>query len=231
MAIKLYDLAGANPELRFSPFCWRIRMALAHKGLAVETTPWRFTDKPAIAATGQGLVPVIEDGAMLLHDSWAIATYLEDTYPDRPSLFGGPGGRAMARFIGAWADSTVHLGVARCVVKDIWEVLDPKDQPYFRESREKRFGMSLEAFVANRAATVKDFRASLGPLRFTLGKQPYLGGEAPNYADYIVFGAFMWARNVSDFPLLEADDPVHAWRGRLLAAFDGLAGRSLGYEV
>ena len=231
MAIKLYDLAGANPDRRFSPFCWRIRMALAHKGLAVETLPWRFTDKPALAATGQGLVPVIEDAGAMIHDSWTIACHLEDAYPDHPSLFGGPGGRALARFIGAWTDSTVHLGVAKLVLKDIWEALDPKDQPYFRESREKRFGMSLEAVVANRDATVKDFRASLGPLRFTLGKQDFLGGAAPNYADYIVFGAFMWARNVSDFKLLEADDPVHAWRARLLAAFDGLAGHSLGYEV
>jgi hypothetical protein len=32
MAIKLYDLAGAKSERRFSPFCWRTKMALAHKG-------------------------------------------------------------------------------------------------------------------------------------------------------------------------------------------------------
>ena len=231
MTIQMYDLAGADPARRFSPFCWRTRMALAHKGLAVETIPWRFTEKARLAASGQGLVPVLVDGANTVADSWAIATYLEATYPQHPSLFGGPGGLAMARFIGAWTDSVVHLGVARCVVKDIWDVIDPADQPYFRESREKRFGVSLEAFVANRAETVKEFRTSLGPLRFTLTKQPYLGGEAPNYADYIVFGAFMWARNVSAFPLLEADDPVHAWRARLLAAFNGLAGNSLGYQL
>ncbi len=231
MALRLYDLAGADPDRRFSPFCWRIRMALAHKGLAVETLPWRFGEKARLAASGQGLVPVLEDGATVVSDSWAIACHLEDQYPDRPSLFGGPGGRAMARFIAAWTDSVVHLGVARCVVKDIWDVIAPADQPYFRDSREKRFGMTLEQFVANRDATVLEFRASLGPLRFTLGKQPFLGGDSPNYADYTVFGAFMWARNVSAFRLLEAEDPVHAWRARLLAAFDGLAGGSLGYEV
>ena len=54
MAIVMYDLAGADPALRFSPYCWRIRMALAHKGLPVETVPWRFTDKDAIAFSGQG---------------------------------------------------------------------------------------------------------------------------------------------------------------------------------
>jgi len=44
MAITLYDLAGAETDRRFSPFCWRTRMALAHKRLDVETVPWRFTE-------------------------------------------------------------------------------------------------------------------------------------------------------------------------------------------
>ena len=45
MTIQMYDLAGADPAVRFSPYCWRTRMALAHKGLAVESVPWRFTEK------------------------------------------------------------------------------------------------------------------------------------------------------------------------------------------
>ena len=48
MNIKMYDLAGADANRRFSTYCWRIRMALAHKGLEVETIPWRFTDKDAM---------------------------------------------------------------------------------------------------------------------------------------------------------------------------------------
>ena len=28
MAIEMFDLAGADEALRFSPYCWRIRMAL-----------------------------------------------------------------------------------------------------------------------------------------------------------------------------------------------------------
>src|SRR6266496_2879469 len=62
MPIILYDLAGAEPDRRFSPFCWRARMALAHKGLEVETVPWRFAEKDAIAFSGQGRVPVLIDG-------------------------------------------------------------------------------------------------------------------------------------------------------------------------
>jgi Glutathione S-transferase, N-terminal domain len=54
MGLQLYDLAGAEPERRFSPYCWRIKMVLAHKGLPFDTIPWRFTDKDAIAFSGQG---------------------------------------------------------------------------------------------------------------------------------------------------------------------------------
>ena len=60
---------------------------------------------------------------------------------------------------------------------------------------------------------------------------PYLGGDAPNYADYIVFGAFQWARVVSPFKLLAEDDPVHAWREKLLDAFDGMARKSPGHPL
>ena len=62
MPIEMHDLAGADASLRFSPYCWRTRLALAHKGLAVQTIPWRFTEKDALAFSGQGRVPVIRDG-------------------------------------------------------------------------------------------------------------------------------------------------------------------------
>ena len=68
-------------------------------------------------------------------------------------------------------------------------------------------------------------------MRMTLKTQPFLGGTAPNYADYIVFGGFQWARVVSPFKLLAENDPVHAWREKLLDAFDGMARKSPGYDV
>jgi len=50
MPIKLYDLAGAEDDCRFSPFCWQVKMALKHKGLNAQEIPWRFTEKEAIAS-------------------------------------------------------------------------------------------------------------------------------------------------------------------------------------
>jgi glutathione S-transferase len=226
MPIVLYDLAGADPALRFSPYCWRIRMALAHKGLAVETVPWRFTDKEMIRFSGQGRVPVIRDGQTIVSDSWAIACHLEAQYPERPSLFGGSGGQAHARLINAWADVAVLGAAARLVVRDILDVLDPKDSDYFRSSREQRFGMTLEAVQEDgRANRLAAFRDSLTPARLVLRAQPWLGGAAPSYADHILFGTLQWPRCISRFEMLAPDDPVAAWQERALDLYDGL-GRS-----
>jgi glutathione S-transferase len=227
----LYDLAGAEPERRFSPYCWRTRMALAHKGLPVRTVPWRFTDKDVIAFTGQGRVPVLVDGETAVHDSWTIALYLEEHYPDRPSLFHGSDAMAVTRFVNSWADRVLVPMVATLILVDIHDHLHDKDRAYFRASREKAFGKPLEEVMAERDARVVSFRQTLEPLRATLRAQPFIAGDAPAYADYIPFGVLQWARAISPFPLLDAGDPVFAWRDRLLDAFDGLARTAPAYAA
>jgi glutathione S-transferase len=226
----MYDLAGADPARRFSPYCWRTRMALAMKGLPVETIPWRFTEKQTLSELGCEKVPVLVDGDRTIADSWAIAEYLEEAYPDRPSLFGGPGGHALTRFINAWTDAALHAGLVRMVVADIPKVLTPEDAAYFRQSREARFGMALEAVQADRDARLEGFRQGLHPLRMVLRTQPFLGGAAPLYADAIVFGGFQWGRCVSPFRLLAEDDPVEAWRQRMLDLHGGLARAAPGFD-
>jgi glutathione S-transferase len=231
MTITLYDLAGAEADRRFSPFCWRIRMALAHKELPVETVAWRFTEKEALAPTGQGRVPVIVDKGRWVSESWVIANYLEDTYPERPTLFGGSAGRAATRFVQGWADTTLHPGLVRFLVLDVWQHVHQKDKAYFRKSREERFSSTLEAVQFDRDERLPAFRQSLQPLRSLLEAQPFIGGDKPLYADYIVFGGFQWARCISSFKLLEPDDPVTAWRERMLDLFSALARESKGYPV
>jgi glutathione S-transferase len=232
MALKLYELVGTDAARPFSPYCWRIRMALAHKELSAESIPWRFTEKTAIAPHGSEKVPVMLDGDRPVVDSWAIANYLEDTYPDRPSLFGGEGGRAMARMINAWGDIAIVGGIFPLIIADIPNNLAEVDATYFRQSREARFGgRKLEEIMASRDSGVVAFRRSLEIMRQTFKTQPYLGGATPNYADYIVFGGFQWARVVSPFRLIESDDPIYAWREKLLDAFDGMARKSPGHAV
>jgi glutathione S-transferase len=232
MAITLFDLSGKAGR-RFSPFGWRARMALAHKGLErdARVEPIRFSDKAKLAFSGQQLVPVLVDGDDVVSDSWAIACHLEAAYADRPSLFGGDAGRGMARLIAAWVDTQVHPRLAPLIVADVVDQIEPIDLDYFRSSRETRFGKRLEEIRAEREGRVDAFREVLAPARRVLGDQPYIGGAAPTFADYALFGAFMWARGVSPFRLLAGDDPVHGWRERLLDSFDGMPRREPGHPV
>jgi glutathione S-transferase len=228
--LKLFELCGTDPARVFSPYCWRTRMALAHKGLQADSIPWRFTEKDAIAKHKSDKVPVLLDGDAAVADSWTIANYLEDKYPDKPSLFGGAGGRAMARMLNSWGD-LMAASMASFIVADVHDHLRPVDQAYFRETREKRFGKKLEDVVADRDARVEGWRKTLDPLRMTLRSQPFIGGETPNYGDYIVFGPLQWARATSAFKFLKDDDPVYAWREKMLDAFGGMARNSPGYAV
>lgn len=231
MSIRLFELAGADPAWRFSPYCWRTCLALAHKGLAWESVPWRFTEKERLAAHGSQTVPVLLDGDRAVVDSWSIQAYLDENYADRPALFDGASARAEGLFLKFWTERTLHPMLSRMLLCDIMDILRPEDREYFRTSREQRFGKPLEQIVADRESTLLRFREALEPLRATLGVQPFLGGAAANYTDYTVFSAFLWARGSSPFRLLAEDDPVYAWRERLLNAFDGMVRRAPGFPV
>ena len=231
MAIQLYDLAGAEDDRRFSPYCWRTKMALKHKGLEFEAIPWRFTEKDKIAFTGSTTVPVIVDGSHAVYDSFEIAVYLDEAYPSRPGLFEGTESRALSLFLNHWAVRTLHPPLLRVILMDIYGQLHEKDRAYFRESREKRFGARLEDVAAEQKKWLADFRGALEPLRPGLVQNPFVAGKGPGFADYIVFGPFQWARSVSPVRLLEPDDPVFKWRERMLDLFGGYAREAKGYPV
>lgn len=232
MTMKMYDLAGADPARRFSPYCWRTKLAIAHKGLTVETIPWRFTEKALLPQPNKGLVPVLVDGAKTLPDSWAIAQHLEISYPDKPSLFGGEAGMGAAHVINAWCDTAVHATLARLVIDDIYQHVAEKDRDYFRTTREARFpGKTLAEVQAGRDQDVTAFRNVLNPIRAALADRPFLGGAKPMYADYIVMGCFLWVRGISQFDPLAKDDAVlRGWRDRIYESHGAMIDASPGYR-
>lgn len=216
MTILLYDLVGADAGRPFSPHCWKAKMALAHKGLDFEAVPTPFLEVPKVEGGVSKTVPLIRDRDSVVADSFAIALYLEEAYPDRPTLFAGEGGKAMARFVERWSQTILHPFKTTAAVLDIHGGLGPDDQVYFRRSREARLGRTLEAVAASREAGLAAYRASLEPLRSMLTYQPFIGGESPLFSDYIVFGAFQWVRVTSPFRLIEEDDAIAGWFERCL---------------
>jgi glutathione S-transferase len=72
-------------RFRFSTNVERVTLALAHKGLEVESV-WVDPDDrgPVEQVSGQRLVPVIDDKGHVVFDSTAILGYLEQHYPEPP---------------------------------------------------------------------------------------------------------------------------------------------------
>jgi glutathione S-transferase len=159
--------------------------------------------------------------AFAIANSWRIALHLEERFAG--SLFDGGGFLPLARFVNNWADTALLPAIAPIIAVDIHARLDVRDQDYFRSSREKRFGQTLEQVAADRPGLIESFRRALAPFRQSLKEQDFIAGDAPSYADYCVFGMFMWARCSSPVKLIEESDPIFTWRERLLDAFGGLA--------
>jgi glutathione S-transferase len=83
------------------PYCARVRIALAEKGLEHDVVEVDLTDRPAwiYEKNDTGRVPVVEEDAWLLPESSVILEYLEERYPEPPLLPADPGERALARVL------------------------------------------------------------------------------------------------------------------------------------
>ena len=228
MGLIFHERVGLDGR-RISPFSWRIRYALAHKGVDPDVVPTRFVDVDRIRRlSGQDLVPVIQDDGQVVHDSWAIACHLEDRYPDRPSLFGGAAGRGATRLVNNWSDLALGRAMRRQIYADFIWCIDPDDRAYFRRSREAALGVTLEAYSADREQYLPAVIEMCAPLERTLITQPFLAGEAPAYADYVVFSVFQWARIGSPRDVLAGAGGMNAtrdWRARMVALHGGVGDR------
>jgi glutathione S-transferase len=83
------------------PYCARVRIVLAEKGLEYETVVVDLDDRPAwiYDKNPLGRVPVLEEDAFVLPESVVINEYLEERYPE-PSLWpADPAERAAGRLL------------------------------------------------------------------------------------------------------------------------------------
>ncbi|MEA2116975.1 glutathione S-transferase N-terminal domain-containing protein [Halovibrio sp. HP20-50] len=225
MALKLYDLSGRDERLRFSPFCWRVRMALAHKELEFTTVAWRFLDKQALEFADYDKVPVLCDGEQVVTDSFAIMRYLDKTYPESPVLGEGVSYQRVLLFK-YFVERSVNPAIFRTIATDLLAAVHPDDRGYFRETREARFGCTLEEFEQPEQGK-KQLHKVLAPVRAILEDTPFLDGDAPAGSDYLLFGSMMWAHVVSTQEIVEPGDPVDKWFKRMLNAHDGAASQAL----
>jgi glutathione S-transferase len=82
------------------PYCARIRIVLAEKGISYEAVEIDLQNRPdwLYELNTNGRVPVLDDG-FVLPESPVIMRYLDDRYPDPPLLPDAPTARALAHLI------------------------------------------------------------------------------------------------------------------------------------
>jgi len=90
--ITLYDAARC-------PYCARVRIVLADKGIPYEPFEIDLSNRPAwlYEKNPKGKVPVVEEDTFVLPESHLIMEYLEERYPEPPLLPADPAQRALAR--------------------------------------------------------------------------------------------------------------------------------------
>ena len=90
--LTLYDAARC-------PYCARVRIVLAEKGVEYETVEIDLSNRPAwiYEKNATGRVPVLEEGTWLLPESAVIMEYLEERCPEPALLAADAAVRARAR--------------------------------------------------------------------------------------------------------------------------------------
>jgi glutathione S-transferase len=83
------------------PYCARVRIVLAEKGLEYDPVVVDLDDRPAwiYEKNPLGRVPVLEEDTFVLAESAVIDEYLNERYPEPPLLPDDPAERALARMI------------------------------------------------------------------------------------------------------------------------------------
>lgn len=219
--ITFCDLTMAHGATT-SPFVWSTKFALKHKGFDLDVMPGGFTG--ILERTGgqtERLPAIVDDGKWVL-DSWGIVEYLDKTYPDRPMLIPHPSVAALTKALDAWWWPTAVGPWMRCFCADYRDLCFEEDKHYVTTSREVMVGMKLEEMQAGREDRLPQISAAIEPLRMALREHEWLGGDAPNYADYRILGPILFLASVGKIPALAEDDPLRDWIERCRDLYDGL---------
>jgi len=150
---------------------WRVRIALALKGLsydymAVHLTKNEQTGDGFSAVSSNRLVPLLQDGDAKVWQSMAIIEYLDETHPQPPLLPADALGRARVRALAQDIACEIHplnnLRVLRYLVHDLKLSEDDKNRWYRHwvesglEAVERQLAAQPSSFCHGDAPTMAD---------------------------------------------------------------------------
>ena len=185
-----------------SPFCRKVRIALAEKKLEFELRPEPVWERRAefLALNPAGDLPVLveSDGAVLA-DSQAIVEYLDETTPAPPLLGGTPLERAEVRRLVAWFDVKFNAEVTENLVGE--KVM----------SRLLRRGHPNSAAIRVGHANI---RSHLEYVSFLMERRNWLAGERLTLADITAAAHLSCVDYIGDVPWDGYED-AKTWYARV----------------
>ena len=108
-------------QFRHSPYCLKVRMALAGKKLeyrTVEITP-AIGQIDIFQKTGQRKLPVLFDNEITIHNSSSIIRHLEKIQIEQKLIPENPKERSQAQIIENWADTTLAKSIKIVFLEEI----------------------------------------------------------------------------------------------------------------
>jgi len=147
-------------------------------------------------------VPVIHDPntSVVLSDSYGIAEYLERAYPDSPKVF-PPGTEGLQAAFSVAFKIVLQKGVPDLIRKVVFNKLNPASQEYFRTTREKSFGKTIESLDEDAEKQWEEARAAWTKAAGWYEKNGtgiFIHGDRLSYGDFITAAWFGWYGNMTD---------------------------------
>lgn len=191
--MKLYELRGKDPKYLWSSNPWKSRICLNLKGIKFDSIPLTYPEihalLPSVLNKEEGCtVPVLVDGECVIQDSFEIAKYLDQKYPE-PSIF--QGNQALHQFFYDWFDLEVKRPLFKLVILDIASKLDDESKEYYIQKNTKLFGELHAASQDNREQNIQRVQTNLSLLFKHLDTNSFISGETIGWAD-ITTAAFLY---------------------------------------
>jgi glutathione S-transferase len=221
--VEYFDILSKRP-ISWTPFTARGRMVLNFKRIP-HTTTWLSYPDLAGHLSALNIPPgtgnhfnlrytspalrhhhISGQADVCLQGSMPVALYLEQAFPDSPSLFPGPGALELAQLVDHTISASLLPASMKFVLPKIPAILDDRGAEYFHRTRREWFGVPLEELCPDPEAEWAALEKGLvifsdllnGPATAPRPHQTFLMGDTPSYADILLVTFFQWLKSVDE---------------------------------
>ncbi|KAL5339253.1 hypothetical protein BJX70DRAFT_398018 [Aspergillus crustosus] len=216
--VHLFDILSAvpGPSKAWSPNTLKTRISLNYKQIPYTQTYVSYPDiapilrslsvppHPEGTARTAYTLPAITHPSITatpsgtIMDSFPIAHHLEEIFPERPLFPSGDSSLELAQKVQGIV-GRASVAVYTLLLPSIVKILDPRGQEFYNRTRTAMFGKPLAEVAPTDPEVVREMiekmKKEMAPIVEILKENtggPFLEGETPGYADFIVESFLIW---------------------------------------